>query len=118
MQRVYVSDNLPLARQLAEVLRTSHVDCIIKNEFLSGAVGDLPPNECWPEIWAVNDYQADKARALVEAYLDAGRAATQGPPWSCRCGEDNEAQFSSCWRCGYERLPFETSHESEGERGR
>ena len=107
MQRLYTCDSLPEARQLSELLRGAFIECLIKNEFLSGALGDLPPNECWPEVWVVEDHQFDKARALLDAYRASEQDAASGVPWRCQCGEVHDSQFSACWKCGHERAPFE-----------
>ena len=104
MLKVYSCDNPVLVAQLRQVLEDCHIDCLVRNDFLSGAAGELPVNECWPEIWVLHDEQRDRARALVEAFLAAGDGADG--PWTCGdCGEAIEAVFSECWSCGSERPP-------------
>lgn len=102
MKKVYTSDDPLLVAQLRQLLEDNHIACLVRNEFLMGAAGELPLNECWPEIWAVHDAQLDRARELVEAYLSA--ADDSAGPWTCGgCGEPIEAVFSQCWNCGVER---------------
>ncbi len=85
-----------------ELLEHHHIKCIAKNEFLFGAAGELPPTECWPELWIAEDFQYEKAKELVEGFL-AG-SAEPGSAWSCpECGEAIEGQFNACWRCATER---------------
>ena len=104
MKKVYSSDNYFLVGHLRQLLENNHIRCIAKNEFLLGGAGELPPTECWPELWVAEDFQYDKARELVEGFL-AG-AENGGSPWHCpACGEHSEAQFTACWHCGAER-PF------------
>jgi hypothetical protein len=75
---------------------------VIKNELLSGAAGELPPIECWPELWITHDDQYTRARELVEATLDAD--AHNGQSWQCpHCRELLEGQFAQCWNCGQMR---------------
>jgi hypothetical protein len=106
MKRVYRSDDFLLVGHLRGILEANHVPCIVRNELLIGAAGELPPSECWPELWVTDDADQERARALVEAYLDAGENA--GPEWRCAgCGEPIEGQFTACWRCGEERPPGE-----------
>jgi hypothetical protein len=106
MKKIYSSYNPMLVAQLRQVLEANHVDCLVRNDYLQGAAGELPPTECWPEIWVVHDFQHDKARDLVEAFLDAGELP--GGPWTCDdCGEALDPVFSQCWRCGYERPAWE-----------
>ena len=106
MKKVYSSDSFLLVGQLRELLERQHIRCIAKNEYLIGGAGELPPNECWPELWVVEDFQFDKARELVEGFLAAPGEETG--EWLCTaCGERLEGQFSACWRCGMSRPAHE-----------
>lgn len=102
MKKVYSSDDYFLVGHLRQLLESHHIECIAKNEFLLGGAGELPPTECWPELWVTEDVQYDKARKLIEEFLadhDQG-----DDPWQCaQCGERSEPQFNACWRCGAER---------------
>lgn len=106
MKKLYASHDPILLAQLRQVLEANHIACVTRNEYLMGAAGELPPLECWPELWVLEHWQHERARALLDAYLDAGNA--DGAPWTCAgCGESVEAPFSQCWRCGREREPWE-----------
>ena len=106
MKKVYGSDDPLLVARLRQVLESEHVACVVRNDFLLGAAGELPPNECWPELWVLHDEQADKARALVEAFVAAADPAAD--PWTCAgCGEVLDGAFTQCWQCGRERSPWE-----------
>ncbi len=52
----------------------------------------------------VEDFQQERARALVESVLALGdEPATD---WRCgSCGEPVEGQFTACWSCGADRPP-------------
>ena len=51
-------------------------------------------------VW-VQDADFSRAEALVREMLDAVDTPTQGLAWTCAsCGEENEAPFDICWRCG------------------
>ncbi|MCB1740197.1 MAG: DUF2007 domain-containing protein [Gammaproteobacteria bacterium] len=106
MKRILRSDNRFQLALLRDMLRDNHVACVIKNELLAGAAGELPPTECWPELWVLDDYQYDKALELVRAYSQAPEAAPG--PWVCpSCQEQLDGVFTQCWRCGYERPNWE-----------
>ena len=101
MKRLYSSDNYMLVGQLREVLEDNHIRCIVKNEHLIGGAGELPPIECWPELWVAEDFQLGKARELVDAFLST---APELDGWRCSgCDEEIEGQFSECWSCGKDR---------------
>ena len=101
MKRVFTSHDPILAGYLRAVLVEHGIGCIVKNEYLLGGAGELPPSECWPEVWVVEDGDEARARALVEEARPAegaGEAAASG--WRCpACGEWIEPEFGACWRC-------------------
>jgi hypothetical protein len=87
---------------LKDLLRNQGISCIIKNQYLGGAMGDLPPQECWPELWVTEDRDLEPARSLIEQTLSGPEQGAS--PWTCPvCGERIEAQFGRCWNCGRER---------------
>jgi hypothetical protein len=92
----------PLAGMFKELLGNEGIACLLRNEQLSAAIGEIPFIECYPELWVVDDEAYPRARMLVENLLQE-----QSPPgknWICpTCGEPAEAQFNACWACGYQR---------------
>ena len=99
MKRVYGSHDRLLVGFLHELLTSRGIDCVVRNDFLGGGAGELPPNECWPELWVVDDGDWPQARRLVDEQL----AQAEAPPWRCPgCGETIEGQFARCWHCGRE----------------
>lgn len=89
---------------LRDVLATRGIPCLIKNEHLMGGVGEIPPIECWPELWVMEDRDVPVAQRVVDSLQPP--TDSQGSAWVCdRCGERLEAQFSVCWRCGATRGP-------------
>lgn len=98
MKTVYSSPQLFWVAYYQDILRSNGIECVIKNEFLSGGVGELPPNECWPML-LVQENDFERAQQIVQQELNS--ADKQYPKWTCpRCGEGNEGQFGACWNCG------------------
>ncbi len=96
MKRVYRAASLIQVAHARNLLVAAGIDCEIHNQYLAGAMGELPLTETWPQL-VVED--GDEARALKA--LERGAAPSGGEPWICgACGERLEAQFTSCWRCG------------------
>lgn len=91
-----------MALMLKEMLQAEGVDCLIRNEELFAAMGEIPFIECLPELWVIDDEVYPRARTLLEAWL---RDETEpGPPWTCPgCGEVIEGQFGACWKCDHLR---------------
>ena len=93
MKRVYSSYSLAAVHHARNLLESAGIRAVVRNEYLSSAMGELPPAECQPQLWVVDD--SDAARA--ELLLDEKPA---GPDWVCSCGETLGAPFTQCWRCG------------------
>jgi hypothetical protein len=86
---------------LKELLEREGVACLMRNEPLFAALGEIPFLECFPELWVVDDEVWPRAKALLDGWLKQEPPAA---PWHCpSCGEMLEGQFGSCWRCGRER---------------
>jgi hypothetical protein len=80
------------------VLETDGIACVIRNDRLAGALGEIPFVECWPELWVVENAFLLRARELIAAAQGAGPIRMDA--WTCeRCGERQDAQFDECWRC-------------------
>jgi hypothetical protein len=102
MKKLYSSQDRMMVNHLKNILETQGVRCLIKNDFLASAAGELPLTECWPELWVEDDGQFGQALRIVqEAWVAEGDT---GPAWSCpRCHEWIEEQFTECWNCGTSR---------------
>lgn len=97
MKRVFGSYNQQLVHHAKNLLEAAGIKVLVRNQYLSSAMGELPPAECEAQIWVLED--ADLARA--EEVLRWKPPAD--PDWTCECGETLGAQFSQCWRCGAQR---------------
>ena len=98
MQKIYATPDLMLGGLVKSRIEARGIEVAVRNEYLNGALGELPAQDCWYEIW-VADEDA-RAAAWVIARLEAP-AEDGGRPWTCSgCGERIEAQFGLCWRCG------------------
>ena len=87
---------------LKNVLATFEIRCVTRNLDLSSAAGELPPIDCWPELWVVHDEELAEAEAILKKTLAPLESVKK--PWRCRgCGENIEGQFSECWKCGRNR---------------
>jgi len=98
MKRIHTLNDPMMAGHIEDVLKQYGIRCATKNRYLAGGVGDLPPIETWPEIWVINDRDAEEAIEILEALLHA--PSRTGAPWVCGdCGELIEPQFDRCWAC-------------------
>ena len=92
----------PQAGALKEILSNEGVDCVILNEQLSTAMGEIPFLECYPELWVVDEEVYPRAKMLIEGWLET--TPKDDGPWICpKCGEHLEGHFGACWYCEFER---------------
>ena len=97
MKRVFRAASLIQVAHARNVLLTAGIPSELRNQYLSGALGDLPLLETWPQLYVEDADEAAALRALARA-----ATAPAGISWICDdCGEVLEPQFTSCWRCGF-----------------
>lgn len=99
MKKVFTSDNVVLMGHLHSLLEANHISCYLRNINLTGGIGELPINECWPEIWVFAEKDIATAEKIINSALST---VAHQEPWQCRCGELIEGQFEICWSCGLE----------------
>jgi Putative prokaryotic signal transducing protein len=96
VKRVFRAASLLQVAHARNVLTAAGIDSELRNQYLAGALGDLPMFETWPQLMVEDSLESAALRALERA-----AAAPLGTPWTCgQCGEELEPQFTSCWRCG------------------
>ena len=95
MLRLTHAPNIAIATLWADALRQAGFSASVQRYFLSGIAGELPPDQCLPEIWLDDAAQAPDARALLDALQNMPQRR-----WLCACGEIVEGGFEQCWHCG------------------
>lgn len=92
-----------LAGLFKDLLQSEGVDCLVRNEQLFAALGEIPFTECFPELWVVDPEVYPRAKSLLHQWMK--NDSENRPVWSCsECGEQLEGQFNSCWKCGRVRI--------------
>lgn len=103
MKRLHIARHAPEAHVICSYLETAGIAALVRGEFLTGGLGELPVDQC--QVWVVEEGEFARADALLRAYLrgdDAQTHALEG--WRCPgCAEEIEGQFTDCWRCGAAR---------------
>jgi len=94
VKRVFSSYNLQVVHHKKNLLEAAGIRAMVRNEFLSSAMGELPPGECQVELWILDESDLRRAEEVLytRPIVDSD--------WTCSCGERLGGQFTQCWRCG------------------
>jgi hypothetical protein len=93
---VYTHPNIIVVGQARSSIELAGLECVMRNEYAAGAIGELAPIDAWPELWVVSDSDFEKATQLIEQ----SHAQVEEADWNCeRCGASSPATFDWCWQC-------------------
>ena len=96
MKRLLQAPNLWLATLWADQLSGAGITATVQRAYTGSIAGELPPDQCLPEVWIADGQRYDEARTLMHQW--------QHPPerrWACPgCHEIIEGPFEQCWQCG------------------
>ena len=95
MLRLTQAPNIAIAALWIDALKHAGIEASMQRYFLGAAAGQLPPDQCLPEIWLTHDEQEAQARILLQQLQSLPQRR-----WQCACGELVEGGFESCWNCG------------------
>jgi hypothetical protein len=95
VRRLTRAPNIAIAALWVDMLRQAGIDASMQRYFLGAAAGELPPDQCLPEIWLLHDEQEAAAQLLLAQLQQVPQRR-----WHCACGEEVEGGFESCWQCG------------------
>lgn len=96
MKKLTSAETIVTITHYMNVLEAEGIRSEIRNQHLSGVMGEVPVFETWPQLW-VEERDLERAGQLIKMVDDEA----PGEPWRCaKCGEQNEGQFAACWNCG------------------
>ena len=102
MKRVLQAPNLALATLWSDQLRNAGIAASVQRAFASGLAGELPPDQCLPEVWVVDDARLEQARGLLHDWQHLPHRR-----WACPgCREIVDGPFETCWNCGHDMPPL------------
>ena len=98
MKKVYTADSIAIAWHFRNVLEQHGIDAVVKNDRLYSVGGEIPINECLPEVWVKQSFNAKYAESIIR--LIENHDLEGDSEWLCEvCGESNFASFDICWNC-------------------
>ncbi len=98
MPIVYRAANMIDAQLVLDDLIAAGLKARIQGGYLSGAIGELPPDQLI-SIWVDVPMHFDRARQVVEDFEQSQKVKGSERPCP-KCAELLEPQFGRCWRCG------------------
>ncbi len=94
MRRLTQAPNLVIATLWSDALNAEGIVATVQRQYLAGAAGELPPDQCLPEVWVTHPQQEARARQLLHDLQHVPQRR-----WMCSCGELVEGGFEQCWNC-------------------
>ncbi|WMC10383.1 DUF2007 domain-containing protein [Oceanimonas pelagia] len=92
---VFEAANSLEAHTLKGALESRGMAVQLRGEALSGALGELPMDVAQVTL-LVQEKDWQRARTFLQGYQRKEKRS-----WHCgQCGEENDASFEICWRCG------------------
>jgi hypothetical protein len=95
MIRLTRAPNIAIAALWADALQQAGFAASVQRYFLGSVAGELPPDQCQPEVWLTHNEDEPQARELLHSLQNMPQRR-----WLCGCGEVVEGGFEQCWNCG------------------
>jgi len=102
MLKVFSAGNILDAYLVQSLLTEAGIETQILNEFAQGGTGEIPFTQAYPEIWLINERDADSAKIIIDQFEQ--RPHEVGTSKCKNCEEPNPDTFEVCWRCGTELI--------------
>ncbi|MGA9573845.1 MAG: DUF2007 domain-containing protein [Lysobacterales bacterium] len=103
MIKIFEDFDIALVGHYQSVLESQGIATFMKNQFGTSGAGELPFLEVVPQLWVLNEADAERAQALI-AELHDFTSNEQAQAWKCPvCGTPLEAAFTHCWKCSASR---------------
>lgn len=101
MKMIFTNEHSFLVNAVKELISAQGIEVFLKNEYAQGAMGEISPFDCWPELWVINDEDYERAIGLV----NLSQKNKHADDWICNnCTEKNDASFDICWNCQQESI--------------
>lgn len=95
MRRLTQAPNIAIATLWSDALTQQGIPASVQRQYLTSIAGELPPDQCRPEVWIHDDAQENLARQVLHDLRHVRQRR-----WKCVCGELVEGGFEQCWSCG------------------
>jgi len=87
------------AQMVRNALEGEGIPSTLRNEQLTGLIGELPFQVAWPEVWLIDASDWEAALAVVGDYEERRATPIEGDLVCSACGETSPSNFELCWKC-------------------
>jgi hypothetical protein len=94
MPRIAQAPSAFIATLWVDALKAEGIVASVQRQYLGSAAGELPPDQCLPEVWIQQARQEERARDILHHLQHMPQQR-----WVCICGELVEGGFQQCWNC-------------------
>ena len=84
MRRLTQAPNIAIASLWADTLCQAGIEASVQRQFLSSVAGEVPPDQCLPEIWIMDDEPLEPARACLRQLQTLPQRRWRSARCSCR----------------------------------
>lgn len=102
MIKVFEDFDLSRVGHFQSVLEAAGISTLLKNQYMSSVMGEVPFVEVLPELWILEDGDRVRAEKIIAGLL--ANPADNLPDWTCgECGAEVDGAFTQCWKCSARR---------------
>jgi len=99
MIKVFENFELSIVGQVQSLLEAHGIQTFLKNQYASGALGELPFVEICPQLFILDQADLPEANRLIRE-LDTDIKTAPPVAWRCdHCGSDVDGELGACWNC-------------------
>ena len=103
MIKVFENFELSIVGQVQSLLEAHGIHTFLKNEFASGALGELPFVEICPQLFVLKPADVAEANLLIRSLSPDTSSSQPLLPWTCsECSVEVDGELGVCWQCGAE----------------
>lgn len=107
MKEIFRAHDHALVGYYKTVLEAKGIPIILRNEYASTGITEIPIVEFYPNICVMNDADYEKAREILKN-ITQGDAKSSDQDLTCpSCSETNPGNFEICFSC---ESPLITDH--------
>ena len=97
MKKVYSAENIIDAQLICDQLLDLGIEAIVKGGYLTGAIGELPPDQL-TSVWVVDSDLEAYAKQQIRR-IEAQRQEPSEDRVCEYCNETSDSRFKVCWSC-------------------